>query len=93
MAKDMAALAVGALRFGSGVSFLVAPAAATKLWGDKEFNRLDKISVAVPHPDAAAAIIKGGTEITAHFGNPPFQEQELAGKPCLGIDCSCDRHS
>ena len=55
--------------------------ASAKLWGDKEFNKLDKISVAVPHPDAAAAIIKGGTEISAHFGNPPFQEQELAGNP------------
>jgi NitT/TauT family transport system substrate-binding protein len=37
--------------------------------------------VALPHPEATAAIIKGGTEITAHFGNPPFQEQELAGNP------------
>ena len=37
--------------------------------------------MAVPHPDAAAAIIAGGTEITGHFGNPPFQEQELAGNP------------
>ena len=55
--------------------------ASAKLWGDKEFAKLDKISVAVPHPDAAAAIIKGGTEITGHFGNPPFQEQELAGNP------------
>ncbi len=55
--------------------------AAARLWGDKAFNRLDKISVAVPHPDAAAAIIKGGTEITGHFGNPPFQEQELAANP------------
>ncbi|MEC5397431.1 ABC transporter substrate-binding protein [Uliginosibacterium sp. H1] len=55
--------------------------ASAKLWGDKEFARLDKLQVAVPHPDAAAAIIKGGTEITAHFGNPPFQEQELAGNP------------
>ncbi|KRE06902.1 nitrate ABC transporter substrate-binding protein [Bosea sp. Root381] len=52
--------------------------ASAKLWGDKEFNRLDKISVGLPHPEAAAAIIKGGTEITGHFGNPPFQEQELA---------------
>jgi len=53
--------------------------AAAKQWGDKEFNRLDKWTVALPHPDAAAAIIAGGTEITGHFGNPPFQEQELAG--------------
>ncbi|MCJ2096907.1 ABC transporter substrate-binding protein [Methylobacterium sp. J-072] len=55
--------------------------ASAKLWGDKDFARLDKISVAVPHPEASAAIIKGGTEITGHFGNPPFQEQELAGNP------------
>ncbi|MET0962271.1 MAG: ABC transporter substrate-binding protein [Noviherbaspirillum sp.] len=52
--------------------------AAAKQFGQKEFNRLDKITQAVPHPDAAAALIAGGTEINAHFGNPPFQDQELA---------------
>ena len=36
------------------------------------------MQVALPHPEASAAIIKGGTEISAHFGNPPFQNQELA---------------
>ena len=66
---------------GVSVQSRVLQFASAKLWGDKEFNRLDKISVALPHPDAAAAIIKGGTEITGHFGNPPFQEQELAGNP------------
>ena len=66
---------------GVSVQSRVLQLASAKLWGDKEFNRLDKISVALPHPDAAAAIIKGGTEITGHFGNPPFQEQELAGNP------------
>lgn len=55
--------------------------AAARSWGDKQFDRLDKLTVAVPHPEAAAAIIKGGTEITGHFGNPPFQNQELAGNP------------
>lgn len=55
--------------------------AAAKQWGDAEFAKLDKISVALPHPDATAAIISGGTEITAHFGNPPFQNQELAQNP------------
>lgn len=39
---------------------------------------LDPLTQAVPHPDAAAAVIAGGTEINAHFANPPFQEQELA---------------
>ncbi len=55
--------------------------AAAQRWGEKDFNRLDKLTQTVPHPDAAAAIIAGGTEITGHFGNPPFQEQELAGNP------------
>ncbi|QDQ88394.1 ABC transporter substrate-binding protein [Alcaligenaceae bacterium SJ-26] len=55
--------------------------AAAKLWGEDQYNRLDRLTVALPHPDAAAAIIAGGTEITGHFGNPPFQEQELAGNP------------
>ncbi|MGO4303536.1 ABC transporter substrate-binding protein [Cupriavidus sp. RAF12] len=64
---------------GVSVQSRVLQLAAAKQWGDKEFNRLDKWTVAVPHPDAAAAIIAGGTEITGHFGNPPFQEQELAG--------------
>lgn len=55
--------------------------AAAKQWGEKEFARLDKFTQTLPHPDAAAALIAGGTEINAHFGNPPFQEQELAGNP------------
>jgi NitT/TauT family transport system substrate-binding protein len=55
--------------------------AAAKQWGDKNYDRLDKWTQSVPHPDAAAAVIAGGTEITSHFGNPPFQDQELAGNP------------
>lgn len=55
--------------------------AAARQWGEKEFARLDKFTQTLPHPDAAAALIAGGTEINAHFGNPPFQEQELAGNP------------
>jgi len=66
---------------GVSVQSRVLQLASARLWGDKDFARLDKISVALPHPDAAAAIIKGGTEISGHFGNPPFQEQELAGNP------------
>ncbi len=51
--------------------------AAARQWGDKEFNRLDKYTIAVPHPDATAALIAGGTELTGHFSNPPFQDQAL----------------
>jgi len=52
--------------------------AAAQAFGEKNWNRLDPLTVAVPHPDATAAVISGGTEIDSHFANPPFQEQELA---------------
>jgi len=55
--------------------------AAARQWGEKDFARLDKFTQTLPHPDATAAVIAGGTEINGHFGNPPFQEQELAGNP------------
>jgi NitT/TauT family transport system substrate-binding protein len=55
--------------------------AASQRWGAGEYARLDRLTLAVPHPDAAAAVIAGRTEINSHFGNPPFQEQELAGNP------------
>ncbi len=70
---------------GVSVQSRVLQYASAKLWGDKEYQRLDKLQVALPHPDAAAALIKGGTEITTHFGNPPFQELELAGNPSAHV--------
>ncbi|MEE5104540.1 ABC transporter substrate-binding protein [Pseudomonas alliivorans] len=51
--------------------------AAARQWGDKEFARLDKYTLSLPHPDAAASLIAGGTELTGHFSNPPYQDQEL----------------
>lgn len=64
---------------GVSVQSRVLQLASAQRWGDAAYNKLDKLQVALPHPDAAAAVIKGGTEISAHFGSPPFQEQELAG--------------
>jgi NitT/TauT family transport system substrate-binding protein len=66
---------------GVSVQSRILQLASARLWGDAQYNKLDKLQVAVPHPEATAAIVKGGTEITAHFGNPPFQEQGLAGNP------------
>jgi NitT/TauT family transport system substrate-binding protein len=66
---------------GVSVQSRILQLASAKLWGDAQYNRLDKLQVALPHPEATAALIKGGTEINAHFGNPPFQEQVLAGNP------------
>lgn len=55
--------------------------AAARQWGAAGFKKLDPITQTVPHPDAAAALSAGKTELNAHFGAPPFQEQELAGNP------------
>lgn len=66
---------------GVSVQSRILQFASAKLWGDAQYNRLDRLQVALPHPEATAAIVKGGTEISAHFGNPPFQEQGLAGNP------------
>ncbi|WP_280152029.1 ABC transporter substrate-binding protein [Piscinibacter sp. XHJ-5] len=70
---------------GVSVQSRVLQLASAKVWGDAQYNRLDKLQVALPHPDATAAIIKGGTEISAHFANPPFQEQSLAGNPSAHV--------
>lgn len=72
---------IGLPAVGVSVQARLLQMAVAKQWGDKEFTRLDKITQTLPHPDAAAAVIAGGTEINAHFGNSPFQEQELAQNP------------
>lgn len=70
---------------GVSVQSRILQLASAKRWGDAQFNKLDRLQVALPHPEATAALIKGGTEINAHFGNPPFQEQGLAGNPNVHI--------
>lgn len=66
---------------GVSVQSRVLQYAAAKQWGDKAFDKLDSLTQAIPHPDATAAIIANSNVITAHFGNPPFQQQELAQNP------------
>lgn len=48
-----------------------------KRYGNDDYKRFDKISVSLPHPDASAALIAGGSEIDTHFSSPPFQYQAL----------------
>jgi len=54
--------------------------AVAKEWGDSNYEKLDSLTVSMPHPDAMTALLSGG--ITAHFSSPPFQYQEKA-KPGL----------
>ncbi|VEF11571.1 ABC transporter, periplasmic substrate-binding protein [Pseudomonas fluorescens] len=48
-----------------------------KQFGDEQYKKFDNISVSLPHPDATAALIAGGSEINSHFSSPPFQYQAL----------------
>ncbi|MBC3777121.1 ABC transporter substrate-binding protein [Pseudomonas sp. SWRI99] len=48
-----------------------------KQFGDDQFKKFDNISVSLPHPDATAALIAGGSEVNSHFSSPPFQYQAL----------------
>ena len=52
--------------------------AAAKEWGQPNYARLDPLTVTLPHPDAAIAIIGKSTELTAHYGVAPFQNYEMA---------------
>jgi NitT/TauT family transport system substrate-binding protein len=52
-------------------------AAATE-WGQAQYARLDPLTITLPHPDAAIAIIARSTEVTGHYGVAPFQNYELA---------------
>jgi NitT/TauT family transport system substrate-binding protein len=51
--------------------------AAEKAFGAGNQGQLDKYTVSLAHPDAQQAMMSGNSEVTAHFGSPPFQEQEL----------------
>ena len=56
---------------------------AAKLFGPDEFQKLDAISISLPHPDATAALISGGTEVNSHFSSAPFYYQALAGNQAV----------
>lgn len=51
--------------------------AAAKAFGPGNFDKLDRLTVAMPHPEATAALLSGKAGITAHFSQPPFYNQQL----------------
>ena len=51
--------------------------AVAKTFGIENYARLDANTVGMPHPEAYAAMMSGGTEIKSHMASPPFSYQEL----------------
>ncbi|WP_343590272.1 ABC transporter substrate-binding protein [Paracidovorax wautersii] len=54
-----------------------------RVFGPADFKRFDGISVSLPHPDATAALIAGGSEIDTHFSSAPFYYQALQANPAV----------
>jgi NitT/TauT family transport system substrate-binding protein len=51
--------------------------ASEQLWGKGNHTKLDHVIVAVPHPEAVAAVSSQGHEINTHFATSPFHEAEM----------------
>jgi len=51
--------------------------AVAQAFGETEYAKLDKQTVAMSHPDGTTALLTGSGGITAHFTAPPFQYQQL----------------
>jgi NitT/TauT family transport system substrate-binding protein len=52
--------------------------AAEQLWGQGQHERLDALTIALPHSEAVPALLTGVSGVSGHFSNEPFQTKELA---------------
>jgi len=50
--------------------------AAAKQWGFDHYDRLDPLTITLPHPDAMAALLGGLSEIDCHLASSPFYYYE-----------------
>lgn len=73
--KDSDRIAVPAVKVS--VQAVTLQMAAAKQWGEKNFFRLDPLTVSMSPPDATIALLSGSGEINNVFGVPPFQQQQL----------------
>ena len=76
--KDSDRIAVPAVR--TSVQAMTLEMAAAKTFGEKQFDKLDHLTVSMTPPDATVALLHGGAQITAAFSVPPFQYQQLEDK-------------
>jgi NitT/TauT family transport system substrate-binding protein len=52
--------------------------AAAQLWGDAAWERLDPLTVTLPHPEAAVGVMSGKSPVNSHYAVSPFYYYELA---------------
>lgn len=75
---------------GTGFQSRTLQIEAAKVFGKDDYKRFDNISVSLPHPDATAALIAGGSEITTHFSSAPFYYQALENRNVRKVLSSYD---
>jgi NitT/TauT family transport system substrate-binding protein len=51
--------------------------AAAKTFGEKDYAKLDPLTVSLSHPDATLAFLNYTAGVNAHFSTSPFYEQEI----------------
>jgi NitT/TauT family transport system substrate-binding protein len=62
---------------GTGFQSRTLQIETARVFGRDDFRRFDTISVSLPHPEATAALVAGGSEINTHFSSAPFYYQAL----------------
>ena len=73
--KDSDRIAVPAVKVS--VQAIMLQMAAAKAFGNKDFAKLDTLTVSMSPPDATLALLGGKSEVNAAFSVPPFQYQQL----------------
>ncbi|HZY17862.1 MAG TPA: ABC transporter substrate-binding protein [Ramlibacter sp.] len=75
---------------GTGFQSRTLQIETARLFGRDDYKRFDTISVSLPHPEATAALLAGGSEITTHFSSAPFYYQALENRNVRKILSSYD---
>jgi NitT/TauT family transport system substrate-binding protein len=72
-AKDK--ITVPSVKISTQAIMLQMAAAAT--FGEKDYAKLDPLTVSLSHPDALLALTNGTDGVNAHYSSSPFYEQEI----------------
>ncbi len=72
------------------VQAIVLQMAAAKAFGDKNFSKLDKLTVSMTPPDATIALMGKSGTISAAFSVPPYQSQQLTNPSVHTVVSSFD---
>lgn len=62
---------------GVSMQSVILKMAAAKEFGEENYNKLERLTVTMKQADAAVALASPNSGVTGHFGNSPFQFQEL----------------